>query len=152
MNKVVSMDEMIPLIEEKINEEGKVIFTPKGVSMLPTIEGDVDSVSLVKPTFPLKKYSIALYKRESGDYVLHRVVGKKNGTYIMRGDNQFDKEKGIDESQIMGVVKTYTHNGEVYDAYGPDNNSYAKRLNRRIKLLKIRRFLGKIKRKILGAK
>ena len=153
MNKIVSMDEMIPLIEEKLKEDGKVVFTPKGTSMLPTIVGEVDTVSLVKPEFPLAKYSIPLYKRDSGGYVLHRVIGRKNGCYTMRGDNQYVKEKGIREDQIIGVVRTYTHNGEVYEAYGPQNKTYAKKRHRKIGrrkiYLAIRRRLGKVKRKIL---
>lgn len=156
MNKVISMDEMIPLIEEKLNEDGKVVFTPKGTSMLPTIVGDVDTVSLVKPKFPLAKYSISLYKRDDGGFVLHRVLKRKGKTYVMRGDNQYAKEKGIREDQIVGVVKTYTHKGEVYEAYGPENKVYAKKrhgkIDRRKRYLSIRRFLGSIKRKLLGAK
>lgn len=156
MSKIVTMDEIAPLIEEKLKSDGKVVFTPKGTSMLPTIVGDVDSVSLVKPEFPLAKYSIPLYKRDDGGYVLHRVIGKKNGCYIMRGDNQYFEEKGVREDQIVGVVKTFTHNGEVYEAYGPQNNTYAKkrikRINRRKRYISVRRFLGMIKRKILGAK
>lgn len=156
MNKVISMDEMIPLIEEKLNEDGKVIFTPKGTSMLPTIIGEVDTVSLVKPKFPLKKYSISLYKRDNGDYVLHRVIGRRGNCYVMRGDNQYIKEKGIRQDQIIGVVQTYTHNGEAYEAYGSENNTYAKKrqrkINRRKLYLSIRRFFGRIKRKVLGAK
>ena len=152
MSKIVSMDEIVPLIEAKLNEDGKVIFTPKGTSMLPTIVGDVDTVSLVKPEFPLAKYSIPLYKRDNGDYVLHRVIGRKDGCYVMRGDNQYVQEKGIREDQIVGVVTTYTHKGEVYEAYGPQNKTYAKKrigkINRRKRYLTVRRFLGKIKRKI----
>ncbi|MBR3173690.1 MAG: S24/S26 family peptidase [Eubacterium sp.] len=153
MSKMVSMDAMIPLIKEKLNEDGKVIFTPKGTSMLPTIVGEVDTVSLVKPKFPLAKYSIPLYRRDDGSFVLHRVIGRKNGCYVMRGDNQFVKEKGIREDQIVGVVQTYVHDGEAHLAYGPDNYTYAKKLNRKIGrkriYLGIRRRLGKIKRKIL---
>ena len=156
MSNIVSMEDLIPLIKEKLKEDGKVVFTPKGTSMLPTIVGDVDTVSLVKPEFPLAKYSIPLYQRDDGSYVLHRVIGRKHGYYVMRGDNQYLEEKGIKDDQIIGVVKTYTHNGEVYEAYGPDNNTYAKkrhsRINRRKHYIRIRRFLGKIKRKILGAK
>ena len=153
MSKMVSMDAMIPLIKEKLNEDGKVIFTPKGTSMLPTIVGEVDTVSLVKPKFPLAKYSIPLYRRDDGSFVLHRVIGRTNGCYVMRGDNQFVKEKGIREDQIIGVVLTYTHNGEAYEAHGSQNYDYAKKLQRKIGrkriYLGIRRRLGKIKRKIL---
>ena len=153
MNKTVSMDEIIPLIEAKLNEDGKIAFTPKGTSMFPTIVGDVDTVTLVKPNFPLAKYSIPLYKRDNGDYVLHRVIDIKDGCYVMRGDNQYLVEEGIREDQVVGVVETFTHNGETIKAYGPENDAYAKKrisqVNRRKKYLTVRHFLGNIKRKIL---
>ena len=156
MNKIVSMDEIYPLIEEKLNQNGKVVFTPKGTSMFPTIVGDVDTVTLVKAKFPLAKYSIALYKRDNGKFILHRVVDVKDDCYVMRGDNQYSSESDIREDQIVGVVETYTSGDETKKAYGPENDEYAinrfKQIDKRKKQISIRRFFGNIKRKIIGAK
>ena len=156
MNKIITMDDIIPLIKEKLDLDGKVTFTPKGTSMLPTIVGEKDTITLVKPDFPLDRYAIPLYKRDDGGYVLHRVIKIKDGRYNMRGDNQYEIEKGIREDQIIGVVKTYNHNGEELNAFGPENVKYAKKLCRKVHIKKVyfkcRSFLGRIKRKIVGAK
>lgn len=155
MKKVVSIDDIVPLMKEQINREGYVKFTPKGNSMLPTLRNNKDSVTLGKPNFPLKKYDIAFYLRDNGQYVLHRVVKKeKNDTYVMRGDNQFRDEKGLREEQIIGVVKNFTRKGKEYTQ---DEISYkiycvvwCKTVKVRKVLRKLRRIAGKIKRKLLG--
>ena len=54
---------------------------------------------------PAKKHDIAFYKRLDGQFVLHRVMKiKKDGTYVMCGDNQFAFEEGIVPAQIIGYV------------------------------------------------
>ena len=150
MNKIVSMDEIIPLIEEKINQDGKVIFNPKGNSMFPTILEGVDTVTLVKPVFPLEMYSIVLFRSNEGNILLHRVIGFKNEKYELRGDNKYSSEENISKEQILGVVETYTHEGDTVNAFGPDNKAYAKKrhktINRRKRYLSIRRFFGRLKK------
>ncbi len=153
MNKLVSMDEIVPIMREQIAHGGKVRFTPKGNSMLPLFRNNLDTVTLEKPEFPLKKYSIVLYQRKSGQYVLHRMVGIRDIYYIMRGDNQYRNEYGISEDQIIAVVSEFTRKGKsakvtdtAYRIYSVlwSNTVF---IRKRYKLL--RRALGKIKRKIL---
>lgn len=155
MNKVVSMDEMIPLIDEQLKNNGEVKFTPRGKSMYPTLISGEDTVTIVKPEFPLKLYSMPLYKRDNGEYVLHRVIKIDGDKYTMRGDNQYIAEEGIREEQIIGVVKEYTHNGKIYSGDDVKNRMYGSLRKNTVKprkvYIKTRGFLGKIKRKILGA-
>lgn len=115
MNKSVSMEDMIPIIEEVLDNEGSVTFTPKGSSMLPLLLGDRDTVTLSKPIFPLKKYDIPLYKRNNGAYVLHRIIKVDNDSYVMRGDNQTVDEKGIKQSQIIAVVTGFNRKNKEYN-------------------------------------
>lgn len=155
MKKVVSIDDIVPLMKEQINREGCVRFTPKGNSMLPTLRNNKDSVTLEKPKFPLKKYDIAFYLRDNGQYVLHRVVRiEKNGTYVMRGDNQFSDEKGLREDQVIGVVKNFTRKGKEYTQSELSYKMYCaiwcKTVTGRKVLRKLRRIAGKIKRRLLG--
>ncbi|MBR2916774.1 MAG: S24/S26 family peptidase [Clostridia bacterium] len=103
--KDITLIEMLPLIEEKINLGGNVVFKPQGVSMLPLIRPGKDSVVLSKGTLPLKKYDLPLYRRRDGSFVIHRVVGfGKRNSYIMCGDNQYKKEYGIKDEDIIGLV------------------------------------------------
>lgn len=155
MNKVVSIDEIVPLMKEQINRDGCVKFTPKGNSMLPTLRNNLDSVTLMKPRFPLKKYDIVFYLRDNGQYVLHRIVkAEPDGTYIMRGDNQFCNEAGLRAEQIIGVVKKFTRKGREYTGdewfYKLYCIIWCRAVNLRRVLRRMRIIAGKIKRKLLG--
>lgn len=154
MNKVVDLEELMPLINEKLNSGGEVKFTPKGNSMLPLFESGKDVVTIKAPQFPLKKYDIPLYLRESGKYVLHRVVKVKKDCYVMRGDNHLINEEGIKDEQIIGVVTSFTRKGKNYDVNNKKykiycvlwvNTLFLKKLYK-----KARGLAGKIKRKLIG--
>ena len=52
----------------------------------------------------MKKRDIILYKRDSGQYVLHRIVKVKDNTFTLVGDNQHELEHGIRLDQILAIV------------------------------------------------
>lgn len=94
-------------IEEGLQNKGYVVYGIKGVSMNPLLVSGRDKVLIKKVNKPLKKGDIALYKRNNGKYILHRIIKAKNGDLVLCGDNQFILEKGIKESQILGVCSGY---------------------------------------------
>lgn len=110
MSNEITLEELLPLIEEKLAAGGEVVFKPRGTSMLPLIRQGIDSVALILPNGP-KKGDIVLYRRANGQFVLHRIVGKKNREFIMCGDNQCVKERGITEKMMIGVVKRIARGG-----------------------------------------
>lgn len=115
LSKEVNMDDIIGIMKEKLDSGGKVTFTPSGTSMLPMLRDGEDVVVLEKPKGRLHLYDVTLYRRDNGQYVLHRVVNfESDGCYVMRGDNQFTDEHGIADSQIIGVVKVFFHKGRSY--------------------------------------
>ena len=115
LNKETTMDAVIDIIIEKLDQGGTVTFTPNGSSMLPMLRDGEDVVMLKKPEGRLRLFDVALYKRENGQYVLHRVIDFSNdGSYTMCGDNQFAKEKGIKDAQIIAVLVGFVHKGEPY--------------------------------------
>ena len=100
------LSDAIDVIEEVLSGGGEFRIFPKGTSMLPLIRQGKDSVVL-KRNFKhcAKKHDIAFYRRDSGAYVLHRVMKRcSDGTYIMCGDNQTELEKGIRKDQIIAYV------------------------------------------------
>ncbi len=111
MNKTVKLADLFPLIRENLDAGGVTSFTVHGKSMTPMLSDSVDSVRIIKPTKPLKKYDIIFYTRNDGSFILHRIVGIKNGSYICRGDNQVQNET-VESDQIIAVVTEYTKNGE----------------------------------------
>ena len=68
----VQSDILLEEIERLLKEGKEVIFTPRGVSMRPFIEGGVDSVTLIK------KHTIAVgdivLAHIADRYILHRIV------------------------------------------------------------------------------
>lgn len=97
---------------EKLAAEGVVIFTSTGTSMLPTLRDRKDQVCIVRAPEPLRKYDLPFYIRDTGQYVLHRIVKvNADGTYTLRGDHQMVNEPGIRPDQIIGQVKGFWRNG-----------------------------------------
>lgn len=153
MNRIVSMDEIAPLIKEQLHNGGNVSFTPKGNSMLPLFRNNKDIVTLVKPVFPLKKYDIVLYQRDNGNYVLHRIVALENDSYVMRGDNQFRNERGISKEQIIAKVSSFQRKGRAVSCMSGRYRIYSFLWTNTVKIRKelriFRRVAGKVKRRIL---
>ena len=107
----VSMQELGPLFEELLAAGQTVRFSPKGSSMLPMLREGRDSVVLRSALKGLKKYDVALYRRDNGDYVLHRIVAVGQ-TYTCIGDNQYIYEPGLRRDQFIAVVTGFTRAGQ----------------------------------------
>ena len=109
----VSMEDLMPVFEESFACGGSVKFSPKGISMLPTIRQGMDTVTLSPISKPLKKYDIPLYRRDDGKYVLHRII-KTGEEYTCIGDNQFTVETGLRKEQMIAVVTAFTRGDKEY--------------------------------------
>ena len=81
--------------EEIINRDGQLIYTNVGDSMQPLIRQDRDLLIIEKSEGRLKKYDVPLYKRDSGQYVLHRILKVRKDDYVICGDNRYCKEYGL---------------------------------------------------------
>jgi hypothetical protein len=88
--------------------QGKLIkLTVTGDSMYPFLRHNIDSVELCHTDFSsLHRGDIILIVRNSGDYILHRIIKKtKFGVYIV-GDGQKEIEGPIYPHQIVALVKS----------------------------------------------
>lgn len=112
IEKDLKMEQLMPLIRERLAAGQTVRFSPRGVSMLPMLRQGLDSVVLSPLPDKLEKYDLPLYQRESGQYVLHRIVAVGE-TYTCLGDNQFALEYGLTHSQMIAVVTAF-YRGEKY--------------------------------------
>ena len=130
---------MIKKFEDIINEQGQLVYTNVGDSMYPLIKPR-DLLVIKKVTAPLKKNDIPLYKRDSGQYVLHRIVKIKNGEYYICGDNRAFIERGITDRHIIGVLTDIVREGKTIPVNSPEFKSY-------VKLLPLRRSIIRIKNK-----
>lgn len=97
--------------EDEIKRTGRIIYTNVGDSMMPLIKQwrDVLVISVVNGR--LKRYDIPLYKRDSGQYVLHRILKVRKNDYVICGDNRCNKEYGITDRHIIGVLSGIIRDG-----------------------------------------
>ncbi len=146
----VQLEELWPIMEEQIASGGSVRFSPKGTSMLPMLRQNIDSVVLVKASQKLKKYDLPLYRRSDGHFVLHRVVAVKKDSYTMCGDNQYVREHGISQNQILAIVEGFYRDDKYVSVSNKKYLSYCKKQvakqHFRSIILSIRRLIGKILR------
>ena len=145
----VRLNDMFPIIEEKLKSGGDVIFKPRGVSMLPLIRQGLDSVRVSPVKAEPQVGDVIFYRRPDGRFVLHRIIGRDSLGYILCGDNQWIKEHGVKLQWIIGVMSAVERDGKAVDVSHPAYLRYVKRLPLRRLKLKLRNIAGKIKRKII---
>ncbi len=107
---------------QKLLEQGHgVELSPQGYSMHPFLTPGRDRVILETPSGPLRRGQVALYRRDSGLLVLHRVVKiNRQGIYFV-GDNQWEVEGPLRPEQVIGVMRGFVRKGI---AYGEENLLY----------------------------
>ena len=125
-NKEFYLSDAIEIIEEVLSSGGEFNIFPKGVSMLPLIVQDRDSVVLKRDFDNIaRKHDIAFYRRTNGQFVLHRVMKVcDDNTYIMCGDNQIAYEENVSGACIIGVVSGIVRNGKKIDLDGFAYSAY----------------------------
>ena len=98
--------------EEQLEKNRRLIYTNKGDSMMPLIKQDRDLLIIEPAIGRLKKYDVPLYKRDSGQYVLHRILKVREDDYVICGDNRWVKEYGIQDRHIIGVLTAVVRDGK----------------------------------------
>ena len=119
----VSMEALEPLFRERLAAGQQVRFSPMGTSMLPMLREGRDSVVLSPPLKKLRPFDLALYRRDSGAYVLHRITAVGQ-TYTCMGDNQFVSEHGLRHDQIIALVTGFRRNGRDHSVTEPGYRLY----------------------------
>ena len=110
--------------EDVLAEKGTLVYTNVGDSMHPLIKPR-DLLVIKRPELPLKRLDIPLYKRDNGQYVLHRIVKVRENDYLICGDNRVGVESGITDRHIIGVLTEIIRNGETISVYNTKNRIYA---------------------------
>ena len=97
--------------EDILAGDGKLIYTCVGTSMLPMLRQRRDMVIVRRPQGALRKYDVPLYRRDSGKCILHRIVKIRPDGYVLCGDNQWRREYGVTDRQIIGVLTGFVRDG-----------------------------------------
>ena len=119
----VPMESLIQVILLQLETAKKANLTVTGISMRPMLHQFRDSVILTPVDGPLKQGDIALYLRDDGRYVLHRVIRLTPEGYAFCGDNQAQLE-AVRQDQLIALVIGYTKNGQQRDLNRLDYRLY----------------------------
>lgn len=98
-------------LETYLKENGTLLYAIRGVSMLPLLRQDRDLVMLERPRERCRPGDVVLYRRASGQYVLHRVIAVRPADYVILGDNCANREYGVTDDDILGVMTGFVRNG-----------------------------------------
>ena len=108
--------------EDYLAKNGTLIYRNIGTSMLPLLKQGRDLFIIKKKTQSrCKKYDVVLFKRADNKYVLHRIIKVNEYDYTIRGDNCVNKEYGVKDDDILGVMTSFIRKGKEYTV---DNRLY----------------------------
>lgn len=119
------LEELLPLMQEQLAAGKYVRFFPRGTSMLPMLRQGIDSVTLAPLPKKLKKFDLPLYRRENGQFVLHRIV-RTGETYTCIGDNQFQLEPGVKPEQMIALVVRFSRGEREWSVDAPAYRLYCR--------------------------
>ncbi len=104
--KKTDMASLYALIAPVLAQNGTVKMKVAGFSMYPLVASRRDSVLLGKAD-TLKIGDVPLFQRADGSFILHRIVGKKDGAFYLCGDYETKKEYPVYPDQIVAVAKGF---------------------------------------------
>lgn len=113
-------------IEEALSRYGFVLRPVEGDSMMPMLDQARDIVRIVPLSAPIGKYDLPLYRRPSGQYVLHRVIAVRKDHCVTCGDNRWRSEK-VPYAWLVGIAEGFYKNGNYISCTDEAYLSYVRR-------------------------
>ncbi|MBP5466227.1 MAG: S24/S26 family peptidase [Clostridia bacterium] len=113
--------------KSELLKHGVIAFVPHGNSMWPTLKNGKQSVIVKSKTERLRPMDVALYQRDNGTFVLHRVIKTESFGYVICGDSQFTYEK-VEESRVFGVMAGFYRGKHYVDVNDADYIKQVKKL------------------------
>ena len=105
--------------KDELNRSGRLVYTNKGVSMMPLLRQDRDLMIIEKKQEgQLKLYDAVLFIRDNGQYVMHRILKVRDNDYWIVGDHCVSGEY-IREDQIIGVLTGVVRDGKTINNTDP---------------------------------
>lgn len=99
--------------EEQLLLHGRLLYTNVGDSMMPLLRERRDLMVIDrKGPGRCRKYDAILYRRPTGEYVLHRILKVCDEGYVLCGDNRWIREYGVQEDWVLGVLTAVIRDGK----------------------------------------
>lgn len=149
--RTIPMEALSELVLLQLENGGKARLTVTGCSMQPMLYHRRDAVELKPVESRQRPGDVILYRRENGQFVLHRIIGETPEGYICCGDNQYMREQ-VAHTQLLAVVEGFTRKGKRYTTEALGYRLYTwvwvKLFFLRKYYIPIRRYLGRIRSKL----
>ena len=111
--RVVDTREYVSVLRE-IAAEGKVVsMRIAGSSMSPFLCHNRDYIYFIKPDRALRKGDMVFYQRDTGQYVMHRILKKDGRGFYIVGDAQTAIEGPVREDQIFARIIKVQRKGKI---------------------------------------
>ena len=110
---ILPPETLIPKILALLEVSDAVPLVITGSSMTPFLAHQRDIVYLSKPVRPLKRGDMIFYRRDCGQYILHRIHSVDHGCYRLVGDAQTAIEPGIRPDQVLAIVTAVRRKGKL---------------------------------------
>lgn len=111
--KTVEAEEWASRLPELLEQAAAVPLVISGNSMSPFLVHGRDTVYLSKITQPLKKGDVIFYRRDNGQYILHRIIRAEGEIYDLVGDAQQLIERGVRRDQVIAIVTAVRRKGKL---------------------------------------
>ena len=106
-------------------ELGKTVkITVTGFSMYPLVSSRRDAVLLAKAE-DIKVGDVPLFVRKDGSYILHRLVGEKDGAFIAMGDYETEPEYPVYRENIVAKAVGFYRKGRYIDCKSKGYRAYS---------------------------
>ena len=106
----IDTNEYISTLRELTEEGREVGLTISGSSMSPFLIHERDYICFKKPDRELRRGDMVFYQRESGQFVMHRILKVKAEGYYIIGDAQTEIEGPVRREQIFAVITRVKRN------------------------------------------
>ena len=102
--RLVDTQEYMEMIRALLEDGQEVSMIVTGNSMRPFLKHGRDKICMKKTDRKLRKGDIVFYRRENGQYVMHRILKCRDQSYTLLGDGQIVPESGIRQEQIFARI------------------------------------------------
>ena len=111
--RLVDTAEYVGVLRGLVEEGHEVSMLVSGSSMSPFLIHLRDTIYFKKPDRPLRAGDIVFYQRDSGQYVMHRILRARGEAYDIVGDAQTEIERGVRRDQIFAIITRVKRKGKL---------------------------------------
>lgn len=112
-HREVNIHEYMPILIDILKEGQDVNLLITGHSMSPFLRHKRDTIIISKPDGHFYRGQMVFYRRDNGQYVMHRIHHIKKDCLYMIGDHQVLIEGPITKQQVFGVIHKVIRKGKL---------------------------------------